>query len=317
MEAGFPVSMLCFSGGRVGVVTAVAMLTGQIINGLISGAMYSLVAIGFTLILGVLDKLNFAHQEVFMFGGFAGVVIAPYASLWWSYPLAIAVGAMLGLMTEFIAFRRFTSQDAKITASLSSLAIGLILVDAVQRHWGGEPVAVRSSESFFTARFSFAGVELLYIQLWIFGITAVVMAGLHLLVTRTVFGRRVRAVAESPDDAILHGIDVRRVSQGVFVISSALAALSGLLLAQRTGYASSDIGLTFGMKALAIMAIGGIGDMRGAALGGLAIGVLEALTYHFGLGRLGEMTVWVAMYAVLIVRPAGLFSTTGHLEQRA
>jgi branched-chain amino acid transport system permease protein len=293
------------------------MLTGQIINGLVSGAMYSLVAIGFTLILGVLDKLNFAHQEVFMLGGFAGVVIAPFASLWWSFPLAIALGGALGLLTEFVAFRRFTSQDAKIAASLSSLAIGLILVDAVQRHWGGEPVAVRSNESFFSARFSIAGIELLYIQVFIFAVTLALMAALHFLIMHTGFGRRIRAVAESPDDATLHGINVRRVSQGVFVISSALAALTGLLLAQRTGYASSEIGLTFGLKALAIMAIGGIGDMRGAVLGGLAIGVLEALTYHFGLGRLGEMTVWAAMYAVLIFRPAGLFATRGHLEQRA
>lgn len=279
--------------------------------------MYSLVAIGFTLILGVLDKLNFAHQEVFMLGGFAGVVIAPFASLWWSYPLAIALGGALGLLTEFVAFRRFTSQDAKIAASLSSLAIGLILVDAVQRHWGGEPVAVRSHESFFTARFSIAGIELLYIQVFIFAVTLALMAALHFVIMHTGFGRRIRAVAESPDDATLHGINVRRVSQGVFVISSALAALTGLLLAQRTGYASSEIGLTFGLKALAIMAIGGIGDMRGAVLGGLAIGVLEALTYHFGLGRLGEMTVWAAMYAVLILRPAGLFSSAGHVEQRA
>jgi len=85
--------------------------------------MYSLVAIGFTLILGVLDKLNFAHQEVFMLGGFAGVVIAPFASLWWSYPLAIALGGALGQLTEFVAFRRFTSQDAKIAAFMPKIEI--------------------------------------------------------------------------------------------------------------------------------------------------------------------------------------------------
>jgi branched-chain amino acid transport system permease protein len=111
---------------------------------------------------------------------------------------------------------------------------------------------------------------------------------------------------------------VRRVTQAVFFLSSALAAVGGLLVALRGGAASSEIGLSFGLKSLAIMAIGGMGDLRGALVGGLLIGVLEALMFQMGLGRLVEMTAWVTLFAVLIFRPNGLFGGGIHArEQRA
>lgn len=293
------------------------MLTGQIVNGLVSGAMYALVAIGFTLVVGVLDKLNFAHPEVFMFGGFAGVVVAQHMPIWWAFPLSFIIGGIAGLLTEFISFRRFRSEEAKITAALSSLAVGLILVDIVQKVWGTEPVSLGLTGAVFTEGFKVAGVQFLYVQVVILAVTFGLMAGLHLIVARTRAGRQIRAVAESPVSASLLGINVRVVTQNVFFISSALAAVAGLLLALRTGVANSDLGLTFGLKAIAIMAIGGMGDLRGAVIAGLAIGVLEALTFQFGLGRLGEMTVWLAMLIVLLWRRGGLFSGGMHSgEQR-
>ncbi|MFM7568258.1 MAG: ABC transporter permease subunit, partial [Betaproteobacteria bacterium] len=109
------------------------MLLGQISNGLVIGEMYALVAIGFTLVIGVLDKLNFAHPEVFMFGGVVGFVCAAYTSVWWAFPVAFVVGGLMGLLTEFISFRRFQSEDAKITAALSSLSLGLVLVDITHK----------------------------------------------------------------------------------------------------------------------------------------------------------------------------------------
>lgn len=274
--------------------------------------MYALVAIGFTLVVGVLDKLNFAHPEVFMFGGFAGVVVAKYVPVWWAFPLAFIVGGLGGLLTEFISFRRFRSEEAKITAALSSLAVGLILVDVVQKVWGTEPVSLGLTSAVFTEGFTVAGVRFLYIQLVILTVTLGLMIGLHLVIARTSAGRQIRAVAESPMSAALLGINVKYVTQYVFFISSALAAVAGLLLALRTGVANSDLGLTFGLKAIAIMAIGGMGDLRGAVIAGLGIGVLEALTFQFGLGRLGEMTVWLAMLIVLIWRRGGLFSSGMH-----
>ncbi len=109
--------------------------------------------------------------------------------------------------------------------------------------------------------------------------------------------------------AALFGINVTRVNQQVFVIASVMAGLAGLALAVRTGYASTDVGFTFGLKALAIMAIGGMGDLRGALIGGLLVGVLESLAVHWALGQLADVFVWVFMIVVLLARPSGLFGS--------
>ena len=293
------------------------MLAGQVINGLVSGAMYALVAIGFTIVIGVLDKLNFAHPEVMMLGGFVGVVSLSWLPLPWAFAAALAVGGVMGLLTELVAFRRFSGQDGKVAAALASMAVGLIVTDLVQKLWGTEAVTLPPLAGWISHRFKVADVEFLNVQIVIVGVTLALAGGLHLLLVRSRVGRQIRAVAESPLSASLLGIDVRRVTQAVFFMSSGLAAEAGLLLALRSGAASSDIGLTFGLKALAIMAIGGLGDLRGAAVGGFAIGLLEAMMFYVGLGRLSELAVWAAMIAVLVVRPAGLFGSAHGGEQRA
>ncbi|MDB5899444.1 MAG: hypothetical protein JWP22_2794 [Ramlibacter sp.] len=294
------------------------MLAGQLVNGIVSGAMYALVAIGFSLVIGVLDKLNFAHPEVLMFGGFVGLLTVTGLPFVWVFPAAFIAGGLLGVLTEFLAFRRFQSADAKITAALASVALGLIMTDLVQKVWGTEAVTLQVPAGWLSQGFAIGDVRFVNLQFVILGVALLLMAGLHLLLGKARIGRQIRAVAESSQSASLLGIDVKRVTQAVFFISSALAAEAGLLLALRSGAASSDIGLTFGLKALAIMAIGGLGDLRGALVGGLLIGVLEALMYQMGLGRLVEITVWVAMIAVLMFRPAGLFGSGLHgREQRA
>lgn len=292
------------------------MLAGQIINGIVSGAMYALVAIGFSLVIGVLDKLNFAHPEVFMFGGFAALVSFAYMPLPLAFLVVFLVGGVMGLFTEFIAFRRFGSADAKITAALASMALGLIVTDLVHKWWGTEPMPVTLPPGWLQNSQQILGVSVLNLQFVILGVTFTLMTSLHLVLQRTRMGRQIRALAESSTSASLLGINVKRVTQSVFFISSALAAVGGLLLALRGGAASSDIGLTFGLKALAIMAIGGLGDLRGAVVGGLLIGVLEALMFLFGLGRLVEVTVWVAMIAVLMFRPGGLFGGGMHNQEQ-
>src|SRR5664279_4155502 len=225
------------------------MLVEQVINGVVLGSMYALIAQGYTLVFGVLDKLNFAHGEIFMLGGF--ICLASIA-LGASLPIAILVTAIvsgiLGLVVEFVGFRKFHSPDA------------LTLPGTLQ-----------------TAMINIGGLKIVVLRLAIMVISLLLMLVLYLVVVKTGLGRRIRAVAESPTKAALFGINVTRVNQQVFFIASAMAGLAGLALAVRTGYASTDVGFTFGLKALAIMAIGGMGDLRGALIGGLLVGVLEAL----------------------------------------
>jgi len=294
------------------------MLTGQILNGLVTGAMYALVAIGFSLIIGTLDKLNFAHSEVFMVGGFIAVLAVNYMP--WPVALLVIflVGGLLGLATEFIAFRRFQTAEGKITAALASMALGLVITDLVHKTWGTEPVPLKIQSEWLQAGHTVFGATVLNLQIVIIAVAFVLMGLLHLLLQKSRMGRQIRALAESNVSASLLGINVRRVTQTVFFVSSALAAVGGLLVALRGGAASAEVGLTFGLKSLAIMAIGGMGDLRGALVGGLLVGVLEALMFQMGLGRLVEMTAWVALIVVLLVRPNGLFGGGVHAqEQRA
>jgi branched-chain amino acid transport system permease protein len=294
------------------------MLIGQVLNGLVNGAMYSLVALGFTLIIGVLDKLNFTHPEVFMFGGFAGIISITYLPMPLAFFLSFLIGGCLGLFTEWIAFRRFQSGESKITAALSSMALGLIFTDCVQKYWGTEPVSLPTIPSWMEQNVQIVGVTFPYLNFAILGVTFLLMFTLHALIFRTHMGRQIRAVAESPSNSSLLGVDVKRVSQVVFFISSGLAAEAGFLLSLRSASANSEIGLTFGLKALAIMAIGGLGDMRGAMLVGLLIGVIEACLFVIGMGRWVEMTVWVLVILTMVIKPNGLFaSRIKMLEARA
>ncbi len=294
------------------------MIADQIVNGIILGSMYALVALGYTLVFGVLDKLNFAHSEVFMLGGYVGLSwFALGAPLWASVIVAFVICGLLGLFVELVSFRKFTGRDAQITASLSSLAVGIVIVDLVQKHWGSEPVSLPLPVELRTAGFTFMGVTFNWLKLGILGFTLALMAGLHLLVSRTALGRNIRAVADNPTSATLMGVDVKRVNQSTFFIASALAGVAGVLLSMRTGFATSDIGLTFGLKALAIMGIGGMGDLRGAVVGGLLVGLLEGLAFQFGLGRVADIAVWILMILVLLVRPAGLFGNAAARDVRA
>lgn len=294
------------------------MLVEQVINGVVLGSMYALIAQGYTLVFGVLDKLNFAHGEIFMLGGF--VCLATIAL---GAPIAVAllvttiVCALLGLGVELVGFRKFRSRDAHITAALSSFAIGIVMIDLTQKVYGAEPVALTLPGTLQSASIEIAGVKIVLLRLAILAISLLLMGLLYVVITRTGFGRRVRAVSESPTTAALFGINVVRVNQQVFAIASAMAGLAGLALAVRTGYASSDVGFTFGLKALAIMAIGGMGDIRGALIGGLLVGLLEALAFHFGVGQLSDVFVWLFMILVLLVRPSGLFGTLMSREVRA
>jgi branched-chain amino acid transport system permease protein len=291
------------------------MWLGQLLNGLVNGAMYSLVALGFTLIIGVLDKLNFTHPEVFMLGGFVGLISFQYLPVPWALLIAFVVGGGIGLFTEWVAFRRFKSSESRITAALSSLALGLVATDLVQKYWGTEPVSLPSLPAWLQQNVEISGVQFQYLNFFILLVTLMLMIALHVFINKTRFGRQIRAVAESPLNASLLGIDVKRVSQMVFFISSGLAAEAGLLLSLRSGSANSDIGLLFGLKALAIMAIGGLGNMKGAMLGGLLIGVLEASLFIWGQGRWVEMTVWVMVILTMIIKPGGLFSASSKPQE--
>jgi branched-chain amino acid transport system permease protein len=294
-------------------------LIEQLINGIVIGSMYALVALGYTLVFGYLNKLNLAHGDIFMFGGFVAVfVLANGFPLWIAAIAVIFVSGLMGLLVEWLSFRKFNTNDAHITASLSSVALGIVITDVTQRIWGTEPISLNLPSSIYVNGFTlFGDTKITYVQLGILFISLLLMAGLTYVVHRTKYGRFMRAISEDTVSSSLLGIDAKKVMQQTFFISSALAGVAGILFVLRTGIASSTIGLTFGLKALAVMAIGGLGDLRGSLVAGLAIGIIEALAFHFGLGSISEMLVWVFLILILIFKPSGLFGSQHQLEVRA
>lgn len=294
------------------------MIAGQIANGLVTGMMYALVALGFTLVLGVLHRLNLAHGDIFVLGGFVGLGATNWGlPLWLVVPLAAIVGGVVGIAVEQVCFSRLEDEDAENAAALSSVAFGIVLVDLLHKLWGTEPVPLNPLALGPSRIFAFLGVRFTFIEVVIVIVTLLLMIGLHLLVADTRLGRNIRAVADNAQSATLLGINVRETAREVFAISAALGCIAGLLLTLRLATASSDLGLGFALKALAVMAIGGMGDLRGAVLGGLLIGVLEALAAQFGFAQLADLIVWLCMIAFLVFRPQGLFGSVLARETRA
>ena len=279
----------------------------QVVNGLALGSMYALVALGYTLILGVLRLLNLAHGEIFMLGGFVGAA-ALVAGL--PLPLALlgaAVGAaLLGLLVERVCFRP-APPGQELTPALSTVAIGIVLVDLAIKQWGSEPYSVRTGLS--GTALALGAIQVSYAQLLILGVALALMAALDVVVRTTPLGRSLRAVAESQVNAALIGIDTRRLIMITFAVTGALAGVAGLLLVLRTGVASPTIGLSFGIKALAVMAVGGLGNLRGAMAAGLLLGLLEVMSLQVGLSSYSDLVVWLALVAVLVFRPGGLFGS--------
>lgn len=287
----------------------------QVINGLMLGSMYSLVAIGYTLVFGLLNLLNFAHGDVFMFGGF----IALFVLLSLKLPIVLAfIGAMvgcgiLGFVLELVCFRP-VKKEFHLAPALGTLGFSLVVVELTTKVWGTEPVSLPATVE--VVNFQVGNVLISSVQILILGVAIALMAALEFLILKTKLGRALRAVAEDPNTAKLLGVNSVRIIVSAFVISSALAGGAGILLALRLGLANPHVGFTYGMKALAVMAIGGLGNMRGAMVGGLIIGMAEVLTVSFGSATYSDVVVWTGLILILIFRPSGLLGTRLQEERR-
>lgn len=290
------------------------MLPQQVINGIMLGSMYSLVAIGYTLVFGLLNLLNFAHGNVFMLGAFIGlfVLVALKLPIWAAFVGSMVIGGVLGLMVELLCFRRVKPEYSAAPA-LSTMALGMVIVELTRRLWGTEPVSMPKAVEM--VNFSVGDLMVSSVQLLILGVAIFLMIVLEILIHRTRIGAALRAVSEQVTMAKLLGVNVRRTVMFAFFVSSALAGIAGLLLALRLGLADPNLGLTFGLKALAVMVIGGLGNLRGAMIAGIIAGIAEALAQGYTSALLGDLVVWVILILVLVFRPGGLLGTQLQAER--
>jgi len=291
-------------------------------TGLTQGAIYALVALGYTLVYGVLKLINFAHSEVFIAGAFAAIwtlgalglnqdsVVNGVGSIIMYLGIAMVAAALASAVTatviERVAYRPLRKRNAPplaflITAIGASIAISEAFGIYTRRLPEGVPNLV-SIEPLFTI----AGTPIRPIELLIVGSALVMMVLLDLFVNRTRFGRGIRAVAQDPNTAALMGVNKDRIILLVFVAGGAMAGVAGLLYDIRIGALTYSVGFLLGLKAFTAAVLGGIGNLRGALLGGLLLGLVE----NYASGLIGSQWKDFAAFAVLVVllmfRPTGL-----------
>lgn len=296
----------------------VAYLLQQLVNGLEIGSLYALIALGYTLIYGILELLNFAHGDVFMIGAFfaAGVSTLLVHNQAAAIPGGLVVGLMmlaamggaggLGVAIERVAYRPLRNAS-RLAPLITAIGVSLFLESAVQVWISPAPVLVPSNALVPQTVLRSGSVETPLTGALLFGVAIVLMIALDLFIFRTRFGSAMRATAQDREAATFMGIDVDRVIMLTFLIASALAGLGGVLFALR--YANIDffMGYLLGIKAFTAAVIGGIGNVRGAMFGGLLLGVFESLAGGFISTQFQDTFVFLALIIVLLVRPQGLF----------
>jgi branched-chain amino acid transport system permease protein len=292
----------------------------QLINGLVLGSIYALIALGYTMVYGVLGLINFAHGEVTMFGAMACLAILG-ALLPGGVPVALALalavaGAilicmLLGLTIERVAYRPLRHAP-RLTALITAIGVSIVLQNVAMLVWGKQYISFPPVVTL--VRYELAGAHITSLQLLIVLLTAVFMAALLWLIHRTRLGRAMRATAQSPDLAALMGINPNTVIATTFVIGAALAAVAGIMVAAYYGLAHYHMGFMLGLKAFTAAVLGGIGNVAGAMLGGLLLGIIESL----GAGYIGTLTggflgshyqdvfAFLVLILVLVLRPSGL-----------
>ncbi len=281
----------------------------QVMNGIFAGSIYALFAIGFTLVFGVLDRLNLAHTAVFTAAAFFGIELVGGLglSIWLAIPAVLVFGAVLGLIIERVAFRPLKGRnDAHFAGLISSIAVGGIFLALLQARYGSETRRFPPG-TFPSVDVTIGGVRITLLQMVILGVSLGLMLGLAYTVNRTRLGRGMRAVAENPHAARVLGVNVDRVTATTFAISSALGAVAGVLLAFYVNSAQMSMGFNIELKGLAVIIVGGMGSLKGAMVGGIVLGLAEVFAVQYVGSSWRDVVAFGMLFAILLLRPQGLF----------
>ncbi len=278
----------------------------QIVNGIIAGSMYALIAAGMTMIFGVLRAINFAHGEYYMLGTFAAwFVIAkldvPYAL---AIVLGVAIAALIAALIGRLVMQRLIGAPFQ-AGVLATIGISLILQNAVILAFGG---GYKVFEGGWLQPVEIAGIGMAQQRIVLIVVALVVFAGLEWMVRATRLGKAIRAVSQNIECCQVNGIDVEAVVRKTFLIGTALAALSGILTAPVAVSVYGGMGETVTLKTFAVIVMGGLGNVRGTLLAGMLLGIVESLVAGFVGLQYRDAVGFVALLLMLMLRPHGLFS---------
>ena len=313
----------------------------QLVNGLTAGSLYAVVALGYTMVYGIIQLINFAHGEVVMIGAMVAFTIInalvpsglpPIAIVLLGTAAAVPVCMLVGYLMERLAYRPLRSAP-RLAPLITAIGVSIVLQHLAMLVWSRNVLAF--PQIIHTRSFTFLGATITNVQIVIIAVCIAMMAGLAFLVYRTRLGTAMRATAQSAQVAGLMGVDVNRVIAATFLIGAALGAVAGVLYGTYYGVAQYTMGSILGLKAFSAAVLGGIGNIPGAMLGGVLLGIVEALgagyigdftdlcSYSLLAGALGErcsgggqfilagseyqdVFAFLVLIAVLVLRPSGL-----------
>jgi len=296
----------------------------QLVNGLVLGSIYALIALGYTMVYGVLGIINFAHGEVLMIGALVSLtliqgmmMLTPFLPGWLILvlvlPITMAVCAALSYTIERVAYRPLRNAP-RLAPLISAIGMSVLLQTIAMMVWSRDPLMYPQLLPSLPIQLFNSAVTITCKELIIIAVAFLVMCALLLLVERTRLGRAMRATAEQTQIAALMGVNPNRVISITFMLGGALAGLAGVMIATNYGNANFYMGFIPGLKAFTAAVLGGIGNIRGAMLGGLLLGLIESL----GAGYIGDLTggvlgsnyqdifAFIVLIMVLVLRPSGL-----------
>ena len=279
--------------------------------GLRLGSIYALVALGYTMVYGIIRLINFAHGDFIMVGGYTMIFTVPAVlalglPAWVAVLAAIAVCALVGMGTELVAYRPVRKKGTKMTALITAIAMSLLLENLAQAIPAIGPNPKVSSQIFSAGGISFGGVTLEYTTLLTIIISAIVMVVLFQFTQRTKLGRAMRCVSEDKEAATLMGINVNHTILATFAIGSGLAAVAALMYMAQYPKIYTTMGSLLGLKAFVSAVLGGIGIIPGAVLGGVVIGLVESFTTSYVSSSMADAFVFLILIVVLVLKPAGI-----------
>lgn len=284
----------------------VIMFLKQVINGVQVGSIYALVALGYTMVYGIVKLLNFAHGDFIMVGAYISLFAMTGAGMpiWLAAIIAVAGCALLGVLTEKIAYKPLRNSP-KISVLITAIAVSLLLENLFLLLFSSSPKPYPNAINFPSidvGPIQVSGVTLMTILL-----SAVSMIALQLFVKKTRMGRAMRAVSEDAQAATLMGVSVNKTISLTFAIGSGLSAIAAVMYCSAYPMVEPYMGSMLGLKAFIAAVLGGIGIIPGAMLGGFVIGLIESLTKAYISSQLADAMVFGILIVVLLVKPAGIF----------